>query len=815
MDFAVLFPPPASIPEPRVAGVFAFLYFLTAASAVLLGLSGLEKRPGILTMLLATAGTMPLLRLTHFMGSSVSPLVQYVLLFSLSFVLGTVIYGILRILNDSGSRRRSRPENRWGSVAETLVLCAVCCWALRQLSVPMGLCIVLFCVQFVVSRMIRQYLSRNRPAYPTYANIQKPVPGHSVRRGVMILSIYVSLLYLFWRILFTVPAGKGIPAVVFAVLLLACETMDIADSILNNQIVSRRAAYPLPETGEGEIWPEVDVFVATYNESRTLLYKTLHGCLNMEYPDPSRVHIYLCDDGNRPEIRKLAQDLQVGYLTRTSRAGAKAGNLNNALKHTASPLVVTFDADMIPRRDFLKKTIPYFMHAQRRNAGLPEEEQIPLGFVQTPQAFYNEDLFQHHLYKENLTGNEQDYFFREIQPAKTASNSVIYAGSNTVISRAALEAVGGFFTKAITEDFATGLLIEGNGYVSLALPEPLAFGLSPEDFPSLIQQRIRWARGVINVLYQINIFFTNRFSAGQKISYGTAIFFWIRSCIRMVYLVVPILAAFFRIPFVDSAIGPMLCFWVPYLIMQYVFEFAMTGSRRSSPWTNIYETVLCPFLAGPVLLEILGISLKTFKVTDKDKERGTHFSWRYMLPFLVLTLLDAAGLLAALLDLFHGGSSGGVVTLFWLGYNFILLCICLLFVLGRKNETKVGLRKSVISCELSLPGDGEVLKGVVVGLSEQEMDVVFHGASAFPCDSTPCQIRLETDTGMTVVTAVCTGSQKQKGLTVTRFAILEFPDLNQFLSLLYDRDLAYESRQRQLFLSPALLQILKQRFQDR
>lgn len=442
MDFAVLFPPPASIPEPRVAGVFAFLYFLTAASAVLLGLSGLEKRPGILTMLLAAAGTMPLLRLTHFLGSSVSPLVQYVLLFSLSFVLGTVIYGILRILNDSGSRRRSRPENRWGSVAETLVLCAVCCWALRQLSVPMGLCIVLFCVQFVVSRMIRQYLSRNRPAYPTYANIQKPVPGHSVRRGVIILSVYVSLLYLFWRILFTVPAGKGIPAVVFAVLLLACESMDIADSILNNQIVSRRAAYPLPETGEGEIWPEVDVFVATYNESRTLLYKTLHGCLNMEYPNPSRVHIYLCDDGNRPEIRKLAQYLQVGYLTRTSRAGAKAGNLNNALKHTASPLVVTFDADMIPRRDFLKKTIPYFMHAQRRNAGLPEEEQIPLGFVQTPQAFYNEDLFQHHLYKENLTGNEQDYFFREIQPAKTASNSVIYAGSNTVISRAALEAVG-------------------------------------------------------------------------------------------------------------------------------------------------------------------------------------------------------------------------------------------------------------------------------------------------------------------------------------------------------------------------------------
>ena len=785
-----------------------------ALCAVILCFFRPGQKPGTVSVLLAAGGSIAVLRLVYYAGMSMSNLLQYVLLFTLAFVMGLLIYGIQRFMKSYYSRKNTLSQNRWISLAETVGFSAVSSWALWNLSAPYGLCIAGFFVLFITGRMIRQYLNYNRKPHYTYADLQKPVPGHSVSAVVIAVSVYVSLLYLFWRILFTIPSGKGSIAAAFAVLLLVCETMDITDSLLNNLIISRRESYPLPEIGDDEIWPEVDVFVATFNESRSLLYKTLRGCLNMEYPDPSRVHIYLCDDGNRQEMRDLAQELGTGYLTRADRAGAKAGNLNNALRHTKAPLVVTFDADMIPRRDFLKKTIPYFIQAQKQNASLPEDEQIPLGFIQTPQAFYNADLFQHHLYREDLTGNEQDYFFREIQPAKTATNSVIYAGSNTVISRAALQAAGGFFTKAITEDFATGLLIEGSGFVSLALPEPLAFGLSPEDLPSLIQQRIRWGRGVINVLYQINIFFTSRFSSGQKISYGTAVFFWIRCCIRMVYLIVPILAAFFRIPFVDSAVVPMLCFWIPFMIMQYVFELSMTGSRRSSPWTNIYETVLCPFLAGPVLLELLGISLKTFKVTDKDKEKRVHFSWRYMLPFLVLALLDAAGLLIAVLDLFHGGYTGVAVTVFWLGYNFILLSICLLFVLGRKREDLVGLRKSVISCELMSPDNQEILDGVVVGLSEQEMDIVFRTPREVPGPDIPCRIHLETETGTVTATAVCTGNQERRGLIISRFDIQEFQDPNQSFSLVFDRNLAYESWHRQLFITPALLQILKRRFQD-
>lgn len=99
-----------------------------------------------------------------------------------------------------------------------------------------------------------------------------------------------------------------------------------------------------------------------------------------------------------------------------------------ALAKTSSPLVATFDADMIPRRTFLMRTVPYFL--------IPEWK---LGLLQTPQSFYNQDLFQFNLYAEKGIPNEQDFFSREINLLRNATNTAAYTGSNTVILREALE----------------------------------------------------------------------------------------------------------------------------------------------------------------------------------------------------------------------------------------------------------------------------------------------------------------------------------------------------------------------------------------
>ena len=43
--------------------------------------------------------------------------------------------------------------------------------------------------------------------------------------------------------------------------------------------------------------------------------------------------IYLYDDGNRPNIKDLADRMGINYITRFNNKNSKAGNYNNALKH--------------------------------------------------------------------------------------------------------------------------------------------------------------------------------------------------------------------------------------------------------------------------------------------------------------------------------------------------------------------------------------------------------------------------------------------------------------------------------------------------
>lgn len=313
--------------------------------------------------------------------------------------------------------------------------------------------------------------------------------------------------------------------------------------------------YPEKPDVTGMEYPSVDVFIATYNEPVEVLYKTVNGCCNMEYPELEKVKIYLCDDGGRQEVKELAEHFHIEYLARKEHTGAKAGNLNHALRHSQGDLVVTFDADMIPMKDFLISCIPYFMLDLKQTEELKQQKgkaagksrNGKIGFVQTPQSFYNLDLFQFYLYSENTIPNEQDYFYRDIQLAKNRSNSIIYGGSNTVLSREALEEIGGFVTNVITEDFATGMLIQSKGYQCIAIDEVHASGLSPEDLKNLVKQRKRWARGCIQTGRKLNVLFCKGLSIRQKISYMASISYWYDSVKRLIYMMAPILFSVFGI----------------------------------------------------------------------------------------------------------------------------------------------------------------------------------------------------------------------------------------------------------------------------
>ncbi len=514
-------------------------------------------------------------------------------------------------------------------------------------------------------------------------NAVKRFLGDGKRRVWFLLNTFCSAAYLLWRLFFTIPFGYGAVSMAAGISLLVIEVLGMTEAFVHYFSMYNVRSYPLPKVPE-HLYPHVDVFISTYNEEPALLTKTILACKRMDYPDPSKVHIYLCDDGHRAQMRLLAAQLGVHYLDRDTHDGAKAGNLNHALSMTSSPYIVTFDADMIPQSRFLMETIPYFVDAELKNCGLPPEKQIPLGFVQTPQSFYDLDLFQFNLFSETRIPNEQDYFYKDIQVARTRSNSVIYGGSNTILSRQALEDVGGFYTKAITEDFATGILIQKKGYVCLGLGTPLASGMSPNSLQGLIQQRVRWARGVIATGRKMHLFSSGDLTFAQKMNYWASIWYWYAPVKRLSYVLSPMLYATFGFMVFRCTLPQVLLFWLPMYITSSISLKSLSGNIRSTKWTAIYETALFPFLLVPVLLESIGISLKKFKVTHKgqqENQKGKNLI--YMLPFLILILLSVTGIVNCIRIMFDSGSLGPVVVLFWLVSNLFTMVMALFFVDGR------------------------------------------------------------------------------------------------------------------------------------
>lgn len=515
-----------------------------------------------------------------------------------------------------------------------------------------------------------------------------------------VLNILFSCIYLIWRLFFTIPFEYGVVSTVAGLALFTVEFLGMLEAMVHFFNMNDVATEPLPQIPD-DMYPDVDIFIATYNEPCDLLFKTVNGCKHIKYPNKAQVHIYLCDDGRRAEVKELALKMGVSYLDREDNEHAKAGNLNHALSVTKSPYIVTLDADMIPHSDFLLKTIPYFIAQEMENEGKDEKEQKHMGFLQTPQAFYNPDLFQYNLYSESRIPNEQDYFYRDIQVSRNKTNSVIYGGSNTVLSRRALEDIGGFFAETITEDYGTGIMMQKKGYICYAIGDVLASGLSPTDLKSLINQRIRWARGVIATNRKMHIFLSKELSFSQKVNYWASEWYWFAPLKRLVYFMSPILYATFGFMVLKCTLGQILLFWLPMYITSNLSLKMLSHNIRTTKWTSIYETVLFPYLLIPVLMESVGITMRTFKVTQKgeiENERGKNVV--YLIPFALLVVLSAIGIVNCIHMIFESNDMGPTVVLFWLFLNMFTLVMAMFFVMGRNFMRKSERAQIVLDCEL-------------------------------------------------------------------------------------------------------------------
>jgi cellulose synthase (UDP-forming) len=538
--------------------------------------------------------------------------------------------------------------------------------------------------------------------------------SYLITLALMMLSMFCTFRYGYWRItqvvrFFQDPASHpGALDAFFIFLLLGAETYAFIILFLGYfQTIwpLRRAPVALPDNPEE--WPHIDVFIPTYNEPLDVVRYTALGALNMDWP-AEKLHVYILDDGRRPEFEKFAFDAGIGYRTRSDNKHAKAGNINAALESTHSPLIAMFDSDHVPTRSFLQMTVGWFLRDPR------------LAVMQTPHHFYSPDPFERNLGQFRIIPNEGELFYGVVQDGNDFWNASFFCGSCAVLSRKALNQIGGIAVETVTEDAHTALRMQMNKWNTAYINIPQAAGLATERLSAHIGQRIRWARGMIQVLRTDNPLFAPGLTFPQRLCYFNAMGHFLYAVPRLIFLTAPLIYLLLNHTNIPGYWAAILAYALPHLILSNVTNSRIQGDHRHSFWNEIYETVLSPYILLPTMLALINPKLGKFNVTAKGGVvKRTFFDSRIAQPFLILLIFNFAGLIVAIPRFFiwdRDRPGTVLMNVMWCVFNIIILGVCTA-VARELRQLRTTVRINVVTPLVVKFPDGQSVAAETIDIS--------------------------------------------------------------------------------------------------
>ncbi|WP_419806671.1 UDP-forming cellulose synthase catalytic subunit [Terriglobus sp.] len=545
---------------------------------------------------------------------------------------------------------------------------------------PSGLVIWMICVlacTLLLLQFISLYLSWQRQALVGTIMVCVCLLLHRLSKAkvvtlaLMLVSLAATLRYGWWRVrmvidFFTDEASHRLSIdSLLMLILLAAEVYTVLIMVLGymqtSQTLGRK---PIPMPTDEDLWPHVDVLIPTYNEPLSLVRYTALAAIGMDYP-PEKLHVYILDDGTRAEFRDFAEAAGVGYVVRDKHTHAKAGNINHALTTMGAPLITIFDCDHVPTRSFLQCTVGWF---------LVEEK---LAMLQTPHFFYSPDPFERNLLQYKDVPNEGELFYGVIQDGNDFWNATFFCGSCAVIRRVALDEVGGIATETVTEDAHTSLRMQKKGWNTAYINIAQAAGLATETLAAHVGQRVRWARGMIQILRTDNPLLSSGMHLSQRICYFNAMLHFLYAVPRLVFLLSPLAYMLAGRTIIPGYWITILAYALPHLVLSSLTNSRIQGRHRHSFWNEIYETVLAPYILLPTLLALVNPKLGKFNVTDKgttlnetvyDSKIATPTTWMLFLLFVGLLVTPYR---LFVLDPQHPGVI--LSNLVWILFNMVIL----------------------------------------------------------------------------------------------------------------------------------------------
>ncbi len=575
-----------------------------------------------------------------------------------------------------------------------------------------------------------------------------PLPRFG-RQVFLAIGVTVILRYLYWRATSTLPSPDDLWSFIPGIFLFGSELFATSMLLINLLVISdpiERKIIAL--TGDPNTWPTVDIYIPTYNEDEDIVGTTLAAAVNIDYPQ-DRFNVYLLDDGGsdakcndknatkahearmrRRDMGKLCAEMGAIYVTRKENSHAKAGNMNAAMSKTHGDLIVVFDADHAPMRTFLKKTVGYFLKDPK------------MFLVQTPHFFLNPDPVEKNLGTFERMPSENEMFYSIIQRGLDKWDGAFFCGSGALLSRKALDEVGGFSGLSITEDCETALSLHSRGWHSIYVNEPLIAGFQPETFEAFIGQRVRWCQGMLQIFLLKNPLFTKGLKWQQKLAYTSSMMFWLFPISRLSFMIAPALFVFFNLEIYNSTIQEFVAYTVFFMIVATQMQNYIYGVVRW-PWVSeVYEYLQSIHLGKSIVSVILNPRAPSFQVTEKgitlEKDHFSPTGWPFVAMFVFLFSTTAV----AVYRLFYESASNEllVVVLLWSLFNLIIGGIALgavSEVRQRRRHYRLPVDLKTMAAWLEVDGKSRIVKikdAAIGGMALCEVDSIgvepFSGAKA-------------------------------------------------------------------------------------
>ena len=229
----------------------------------------------------------------------------------------------------------------------------------------------------------------------------------------------------------------------------------------------------------------VTIQLPVYNEKHVV--ERLIGAISkLDWPK-DKLEVLILDDSSdetkeivdREVAARKAQGLNIGVIRRPERIGYRAGALKNALEYTHGKYLAIIDADFVPPRDFLERTV----------AAIETDPKIAI--VQARWDHLNRDYSN---FTEAFALGIDAYHIIE-QSARSAIGIVNFNGSAGLLRTEAIRDVGGWSWDILSEDIDISYRVQNKGWKTLYLRDLTVMGEIPPNMAAFRTQQGRWARG--------------------------------------------------------------------------------------------------------------------------------------------------------------------------------------------------------------------------------------------------------------------------------------------------------------------------------